>query len=185
MDNGASSYRRFLDGDEQGIVEIIKEYKDGLLLYLNGIVGNIYTAEEITEETFVRLVVKRPKFSKKSTFKTWLYAIGRNAAIDYLRHHSRRSENLIEDYHNTLSDEESLEQSYIREERKIMVHRAMKELKADYRQVLYLIYFEGLDHTQTATVMKKNRRQIENLVYRAKISLKTKIDKEDFRYEEL
>lgn len=185
MDNGASSYRRFLDGDEKGIVEIIKEYKDGLLLYLNGIVGNIYTAEEIAEETFVRLVVKKPKFSRKSAFKTWLYAIGRNAAIDFLRRQSRRPEISIEDYRDMLSDEESLEQSYIREERKIMVHRAMKKLKSEYRQALYLLYFEGFDNTQAAAVMKKNNRQIENLVYRAKISLKSELVKEGFNYEEL
>lgn len=69
MDNGASSYCRFLAGDEQGIVEIIKEYKDGLLLYLNSIVGNIYTAEEITEETFVRLVFKSRNFPAKAPSK--------------------------------------------------------------------------------------------------------------------
>lgn len=185
MDNGASSYCRFLAGDEQGIVEIIKEYKDGLLLYLNSIVGNIYTAEEITEETFVRLVFKKPKFSGKSTFKTWLYAIGRNAAIDFLRHPSEKSEVSIEDYRHLLNDEESLEQSYIRKEQKIMVHRAMKKLKAEYRQVLYLLYFEDFDNAQAATVMKKNTRQIENLVYRAKISLKTELIREGFHYEEL
>lgn len=185
MDNGANSYRLFLEGDEKGIVEIIRDYKDGMILYINGIVGNIYTAEEITEETFVRLIVQRPKFSKNSTFKTWLYAIGRNVAVDFLRHHSRISEASIEDYHNMLSDEESLEQSYIREERKIIVHRALKKLKTEYRQVLYLTYFEGFDNTQTAAVMKKNNRQIENLVYRAKMSLKSELDKEGFHYEEL
>lgn len=36
MDNGASSYRRFLDGDDKGIAEIVGDYKDGLILYLNG-----------------------------------------------------------------------------------------------------------------------------------------------------
>lgn len=82
-------------------------------------------------------------------------------------------------------DEESLEQSYIREEQKIMVHRALKKLKPEYHQVLYLVYFEGLDNTQTAAVMKKNNRQIENLVYRAKMSLKLELDKEGFHYEEL
>ena len=89
MDNGASSYRRFLDGDENGIVRIIKEYKDGLILYLNGFVRNVHNDEELAEETFVKLVVKRPKFAKNSAFKTWLYAIGRNAAIDYLRRNSK------------------------------------------------------------------------------------------------
>ena len=39
MDNGASSYRRFLDGDDAALAEIVKDYRDGLILYLNGIVN--------------------------------------------------------------------------------------------------------------------------------------------------
>ena len=85
MDNGASSYRRFLEGDDDGIVEIIKDHKDGLMLYLNSFVQNIHLAEELTEDTFVKLIARRPRFSGKSTFKTWLYSIGRNVALDYLR----------------------------------------------------------------------------------------------------
>ena len=54
MDNGASSYRRFLDGDENGIVEIIRDYKDGLIFYLNGFTQNIYVAEELAEERGIR-----------------------------------------------------------------------------------------------------------------------------------
>ena len=44
MDNGASSYRRFLEGDNEGFVEIIRDYKDGLMLYLNGYVHDIHDA---------------------------------------------------------------------------------------------------------------------------------------------
>ena len=71
------SYRRYLEGDDEGMVEVIRDHKDGLTLYLAGIVGNIFTAEELTEETFFKLVVKKPRFAGKSSFKTWLYAIGR------------------------------------------------------------------------------------------------------------
>ncbi len=53
MDNGASSYRRFLAGDDTGIVEIIRIYKDGLILYLNGYLNNIYEAEEVMEDIFL------------------------------------------------------------------------------------------------------------------------------------
>ena len=45
MDNGASSYRRFLDGDDKGLAEIVRDYSDGLILYLNGVVNNISIAE--------------------------------------------------------------------------------------------------------------------------------------------
>ena len=76
MDNGAISYRRFLEGDDNALEEIVEDYKDGLILFLNGYVNNIYIAEELTEDTFFRLITKRPRFSGKSSFKSWLYAIG-------------------------------------------------------------------------------------------------------------
>lgn len=90
MDNGVGSYRRFLDGDEEGLAEIIRDHKDGLILFINGIVHNIHTAEELTEEVFVKLVVKRPRFFGKSSFKTWLYAIARNVAYDLCARGARR-----------------------------------------------------------------------------------------------
>lgn len=69
MDSGADSYRRFLDGDDEGLAEIVREYKDGLILYLNGYVNNLHIAEELAEDTFFRLITRKPKFSGKSTFK--------------------------------------------------------------------------------------------------------------------
>ena len=97
MDNGASSYRRFRDnGDESGLVEIIRDYKDGLILYLTSIVGNVQTAEELAEDTFVLLGTKKPRDKGKGSFKTWLYTIGRNVAIDHLRKHSKHIEVSIE-----------------------------------------------------------------------------------------
>ena len=69
MDNGACSYRRFLDGDDDGIAEIVREYKDGLILYLYGYVNNYHVAEELTEDTFFRLITKKPKFSGKAPLK--------------------------------------------------------------------------------------------------------------------
>ena len=185
MNNGASSYRRFLEGDSNGLVEIIRDYKDGLILYLNGIVQNLYVAEDLTEDTFVKLVVKKPYFSGRSSFKTWLYAIARNVAIDYLRSDAKIKEISVDEFHNMANDEENLEQTYIRSEDKITVHRALSKLKSEYRQVIYLTFFEGLDNKQAAKVMRKSKRQIENLIYRAKMSLKEQLIKEGFSYEEL
>ena len=85
MDNGASSYRRFLEGDNEGLAEIIREYSDGLIFYINSYVHNISLAEEIMEDVFVDIAVKRPKYMEKSSFKTWLYAIARYTSIDCLK----------------------------------------------------------------------------------------------------
>ena len=184
MDNGASSYRRFLDGDDKGLAEIVRDYKDGLMLYLNGFVSNISVAEELMEETFFKIITKRPRFSAKYTFKTWLYTIGRNTAIDYLRHRAKLSDIPVEDMAEYLRDEYDLEQMYILEERKIALHRALKNLHPEYRQVLWLLYFEDFSHADAAAIMHKTSRQMKNLVYRAKSALKAELDKEGFTHEE-
>ncbi len=185
MDNGASSYRRFQNGDDNGIVEIIRDYKDGLILYLNGFVSNIHIAEELMEDTFVKIAIKKPRFSGKSSFKTWLYTIARNVALDYIRKNKHIKEVSIEDYREIIRDEEDLEKAYFKEEQKILLHKSLRKLNPDYRQVLYLVYFEGFTNDEVASVMKKNKRQIENLIYRAKQSLKVQLDKEGFVYEGL
>jgi len=183
MDNGASSYRRFLDGDDKGLAEIVRDYSDGLILYLNGIVANISVAEDLMEETFFKIITKKPRFNEKYTFKTWLYTIGRNTAIDYLRRNSKDTS--FDDLENYIQDEFVLETLYIIEERKIIVHRTLQKLHCEYRQILWLLYFEGLSSREAAAVMKKSPRQIKNLTYRAKSALKSELDKEGFVYEEL
>ncbi len=184
MDSGVSSYRRFLDGDDKGIVEIVRDYKDGLILFLNGYVRNIHTAEELAEDTFFRIMIKKPRFSERSSFKSWLYGIGRNVAVDHIRKSRKSAAISAEDAENYLSDEYDLERSYIKEEQRISVHRALKKLPQDYRQIIWLVFFEGLSNEESAAVMKKNSRQIRNLLYRAKLSLKSELEKEGFVYEE-
>ncbi|MCQ2552620.1 MAG: RNA polymerase sigma factor, partial [Clostridia bacterium] len=148
MDNGASSYRRFLDGDDNGFVEIVRDYKDGLILFLDSFVRNLSIAEDLAEDTFVKLGIKKPHFSGKSSFKTWLYAIGRNIAVDYIRKESKRSEVSIDECMD-LADRQTLEDAYLKEERKIVIHQALGKLKPEYRQVLWLTYFEELSNKET------------------------------------
>ena len=185
MENGAGSYRRFLDGDDKGLAELVEEYKDGLILFLNGYVNNIVLAEELTEETFFRLITRRPRYSGKSTFKSWLYAIGRNVAVDFVRRNTRLLTVPDEEMEIYAAEEQTLEQEYLKEERKRMVHRALSGLAADYRTVLWLIFFEGFSNKEAAIALKKSDRQIRNLLYRAKQSLRSNLEKEGFMYEEL
>ena len=186
MDNGASSYRRFRDnGDQSGLVEIIRDYKDGLILYLTSIVGNIRTAEELAEDTFVLIGTKKPKDKGKGSFKTWLYTIGRNVAIDHLRKRSRHMEISIDDSAELVSDEDEIETAYIKKEQQIMVHKAMRKLSPEYQQVLWLVYFEELSNKEAAEIMKKSVRSVESLLYRARKSLRSQLEMEGFDYEKL
>lgn len=186
MDNGASSYRRFRDdGDESGLEEIIREYRDGLIFYLNSIVGNIHIAEELAEDTFVLLGVKKPKDKGKGSFKTWLYTIGRNIALNDLKRRARTTQISVDDCPELVSEEDHLEKAYIREEQKIIVHRTLHKLKPEYRQILWLIYFEEFSNKEAAAVMKKSVHNIETLVYRARKSLRSQLEMEGFIYEKL
>ena len=185
MDNGASSYRRFLEGDDDGIVQIIKDHKDGLMLYLNSFLLNIHLAEDLTEDTFVKLIARRPRFSGKSTFKTWLYAIGRNVALDFLRKNAKLPTVSAEEAMTLIADEADVARQYLCSERKLQVHKALKQLNDEYRQVLVLVYFEDFQNEQVASIMGKSKKQIENLVYRAKLSMKSELEKEGFVYEDL
>ncbi len=185
MDKGVECYNRFLEGDESGLTEIIKDYKDGLIFYINSFVQNIHIAEELAEETFVKLFTRKPKDSGKFLFKTWLYTIGRNTALDYLRSIRRRQRVSEEEYQNLQSDQQSLEQSFIKEEQNIWLHKAMEKLKPQYRQVLWLVYFEDFSHKEAAKIMKKTAGAVDTLVYRAKQALKEQLEKEGFNYENL
>ena len=102
-----------------------------------------------------------------------------------MRHISKQSYVSTDDIEGYLKDEYDLEKMYILEERKIAVHEALKKLHPEYRQVLWLLYFEGFSNTDAAAVMKMNGRQMKNLVYRAKSALKSGLNKEGFIYEEL
>ena len=179
MDNGASSYRRFLEGDNEGFVEIIRDYKDGLMLYLNGYVHDIHDAEDLMEDTFVKIYAKRPRYSQNYSFKTWLYTIGRNVAIDHLRREKRRNARSLEDMGDTVADKVQLEQDYLKKEDDIILLSAMNRMNSDYRQTLYLKYFEDLSNEEIGKVLGKTRRQVENLLYRGKRTLKSIIEQED------
>ncbi|MDO4864489.1 MAG: sigma-70 family RNA polymerase sigma factor [Ruminococcus sp.] len=179
MDNGASSYLRFLNGDNEAFVEIIRQYKDGLVLFINSFVSNIHLSEEAADEAFLKLYVNKPRYRSGNSFKTWLYTIGRNTALNYLKKSKRISSEPIDDYYY-ISDETDIEAEYIKGEQNIILHQAIGALKKEYAQVLYLIYFEELTNAETAHIMGKTQRQLSDLIYRAKNSLRSELERRGY-----
>ena len=186
MDSGSESYRKYLSGDDTGLYEIVCSYRDGLILYLNSIVRDIDLAEDLAEDTFVRLLLKKPAdHTEKASFKTWLYTIGRNIALDYFRNNRGRVCENIDDLTEITGDEAELCKNLILEERKKIVYQAMKKLKQDQQQVLWLKYFEGLSSRETAKVMRKTVRNVDTLASRARQALKKELENGGYSYEDL
>ena len=86
MDTGISSYRRFLDGDESAFDEIMQELFTGLVFFVNRYVHDVHAAEDIAIDAFSDLIVHKHRYNFKVTLKTYLFTIGKNRALDYIRH---------------------------------------------------------------------------------------------------
>lgn len=91
MDNGASSYRRFLEGDQSAFDEILILYKDHLIFFLNGFVHNLTVAEDLAADAFAYLLLHPKRYDFSVSLKTYLFMIGRSRALDWLRHEKHLS----------------------------------------------------------------------------------------------
>ena len=178
MDNGASSYRRFLDGDESAFDEIMKEYFDNLVFFIDRFVHDIHAAEDIAIDAFSDLVVNKHRYNFKVTLKTYLFMLGRSRALNYIKH--RKVIDLVElsEAENVLAEQETLEEIVLADERKRVVNNALNALPEDMRIVIHLVYFEDLTYDEAAKVMRKNRKQVDNLLYRAKKELRIILGKD-------
>ena len=171
MDNGASSYRRFLDGDESAFNEIMKELFRSLVFFIDGYVHDVHAAEDIAIDTFSDLVVHKHRYNFKVTLKTYVFMLGRSRALDYIKH--RKVLSFVElSEAEGLEDEKTLEELVLADERKRVVNAAVSKLPEDMRVVIHLVYFEDMTYDEAAKVMKKNRKQVDNLLYRAKKELR-------------
>lgn len=180
MDIGTEYYHRFLQGDTNALEELVREYGDALTRYAFCYVKDAAAAEDIMADTFAILIVKRKQFKEGAKFRTYLYKIARNKSIDYLRAHARNLP--LNDLENVLQSKET-ENDYFRKERNRELFICMQALSPQYRDVLYLVYFNGFDVREVCRVMRKNTKQVYNLLARAKSSLKEILIKEGFSYE--
>ncbi len=177
MDNGESSYRRFLNGDESAFREILDMYSENLIFFINRYVNNISVAQELSEDVFVEILLHKRRYNFKTSLKTYLFTIGRNKAVSYVRRCARKPEYAYE-YIENEADRKNLEDEFIRKEQERELHEALERLNNDYKTVLHLIYFENMSANEAASVMKKNKKQIENLLYRAKQALRKELESE-------
>jgi len=185
MDKDASCYQRFLCGDNSGLEELVMIYNDSLVFYINGFVNNISVSEDLAADTFAELIIRKSRFNNDYMFKTWLFRIARNNTIDYLRKQSKWQIKPIEDLERESIDNETLENTVLKNEQNKQLHNAMKTMHNMYKDVLHLVYFEGMSYAEASTVLGRNTKQIKNLVYRAKQALKMALKKEGFVYENI
>ena len=168
-------YGQYLCGDETGLELLIKKYGDPLTLYIDGYLHDVHEAEDLMMETFSWLFTKKPRI-RDGCFKAYLYKAARHMA---LRHKSRRRVFFSLDDLTREPEAQTLVEEIVRtKERNQILHLCMDELNPDYREALYLTYFEGMSYPQAAEVMGKSVKQITNMVYRGKERLRGLLKRE-------
>ena len=167
-------YRQYLNGDDAGLEVLMKKYGDPLTLYIDGYLHDVHEAEELMLDVFAYLFTKKPRI-RDGGFKAYLYKAARNMA---LRHKSKRKPLFSLDALTGEPDGRLLVEEVIRtEERNRVLHFCMSEMNPDYREVLYLTYFEDMSYAQAAEVTGKTVKQITNMVYRGKESLRRLLER--------
>ena len=168
-------YRQYLCGDEAGLEALMKKYGDPLILYINGYLHDVHEAEDLMIEVFSYLFTKKPRI-RDGGLKAYLYKAARHMA---LRHKSRRRHSFCFDDMSEEPDVQTLVEEIVQtKERDMILHFCMNELKSDYREALYLTYFEGMSYLQAAVVMGKSEKQITNMVYRVKERMRILLERE-------
>ncbi len=164
------------------IKDLVQRYSDSLVRYAYCYLGDTSAAEDVMEEAFAILIFKKKQFAEESRAKAYLYKIVRNKSIDWLRRRGR--EMPLEDVEELLYQEDS-HRGLMQADINRTLYICMQQLPTQYRDVLYLCYFDEFAIDQVCRIMKKNKKQVYNLLARAKAELKEKLIQEGITYEDI
>ena len=176
-----TAYRRYLDGEQKAADLLVEKYGSALTLYINGYLKDMPEAEDLMIEAFSRIFAKERPITGEGAFKAYLYKTARNLALRH-RKKCRLSFLYFEKLDFEPQSDVAADAEIYRSERSRQLYDALEKLKAEYREALYLVYFEDMSYRHAATVMNKSEGQITKLVYRGKQSLKTILEQEGFSY---
>jgi RNA polymerase sigma-70 factor, ECF subfamily len=172
MESEASAIARGLRRRDPDLLDrLIEQYQHRLLRYLVYLSGNRELAEDLFQETWIRVLERGHQYDDKHEFSTWLYAIARNLTIDYLRKKSPLSlDGLMEDEEHAPLERADprpmaweLMQQHEQAER---VSAALLSIPAEYRETVMLRFQEGLALGEISVVTRSPLGTVKSRLYR-------------------
>ena len=172
-------YSRYLaEHNDDDFRILLERHKESLMLFLYSFVHNMEDAEELMLDAYAEAAAGANYFGK-SSFKTWLFSIGKNMALMRLRKQRFTAGDSVEKTEETTDPPEL---NILREERNRQLYEALRQLKEEYRQILILLYFEDMSHEEAGRIMGKSRKQIYNLAERGRAALREQLERMGFDY---
>ncbi|MFO1064270.1 MAG: sigma-70 family RNA polymerase sigma factor [Pirellulales bacterium] len=176
MNPDQAEIERVLGGETAAYTALVERHQGRLLGLLVHACGSRETAEDISQETFVRAFRKLHLFEGRSSFYTWLCRVAMN--ILHSERRRKRMENQVrrESFDNAMlsaADSSAVERGMELAELQQGVHRALAMLDLDRRTVLLLRDFDGLDYDEIAETLDIPVGTVRSRIHRARLELKS------------
>ncbi len=161
------------------IQQIAQELSGPLLRYLERYVGDGAVAEDLLQETLVRIARGLPGFAGRASLKTWAFSIATRVAADHFRQPANRLHIVEIDESADLSDgERAADERLVIDQMNACVRQVLDSLPEDYRAALVLADLEGLTASQIAEICGCFLPTAKIRIHRARLRLKKALQQE-------
>jgi RNA polymerase sigma-70 factor (ECF subfamily) len=158
-------------GDQESFRLLVEPHLEALLRSIYRIVHHESDAQDILQETLVRAFLSIGNFKGNSSFKTWLFRISYNLAIDFLRKNKRNPEELNETALNNVKAGDSPEKAAEMSLELSRVSAGLKRLSPEHREALLLREVDGLSYEEIAEVMGVSQGTVMSRLFYAREKL--------------
>ena len=176
----------YLSGDEKSLEVLFGRYLKPIYSFTYRYIGGGQDAEDVTQEAFVKAWRNLKKFDQQKSFKTWIFSIAKNAALDFLKKKKAIpfSEFENEDGENalteTLADSSPLPQELLEKADIVKIlNAAIEKLSPKYRMVLFLRYNDHFTFREIAEIFGESLNTIKSRHQRAILILRKMLKAED------
>lgn len=165
-------------GDMPSWGELVTEHADGVYRLAYRLSGNQHDAEDLTQETFMRVFRSLNKY-QAGTFEGWLHRITTNLFLDMVRHRSKiRMEALPEDYERVPGTDMTPEQAYSVANLDPALQSALDNLAPDFRVAVVLCDVVGMSYDEIAETLGVKMGTVRSRIHRGRSQLRAALEKE-------
>lgn len=172
---------RFQNGDLYAFDLIVKRYKNQLLNFVYRFLGNAEEAEDLVQETFLRVYRNRKAYQKVAKFSTWIYTIAGNLAKTELRKRKRRKFFSISDLGYNEKDYDISDEAFNPEKdvdgrmKEEIIYREIEDLSPKFREVILLRDVQQLSYEEISQIVKIPLGTVKSRVNRGRLKLQEKL----------
>lgn len=160
-------------GDQRAFRELVDRYLTPITRFALRILGDRAEAEEVAQETFLRLWTAAADFEPHAQPKTWLYRIARNQCIDRIR--KRRAHGQEVELQEREADEDRPSALLLRKQIAAQVGEALATLPERQREAITLVHYEGLSGAEACEVLAVSAEALESLLARGRRALREQL----------